>query len=37
MTQLQEDRAVAPGADEATPVLEVEGLEVGYRTRDGQV
>ena len=37
MTQLQEDRAAAPAGADATPVLEVEGLEVGYRTRDGQV
>ncbi|WP_308281509.1 ABC transporter ATP-binding protein [Cellulomonas sp. PS-H5] len=37
MTQLQEDRAPAPADAGATPVLEVEGLEVGYRTRDGQV
>ena len=37
MTQLQEDRAPAPAGADATPVLEVEGLEVGYRTRDGQV
>jgi peptide/nickel transport system ATP-binding protein len=37
VTQLQEDRAAAPAGGDATPVLEVEGLEVGYRTRDGQV
>ncbi|WP_431836971.1 dipeptide ABC transporter ATP-binding protein [Cellulomonas sp. Y8] len=37
MTQLQEDRAPAPADAGATPVLEIEGLEVGYRTRDGQV
>ncbi|WP_262348439.1 dipeptide ABC transporter ATP-binding protein [Cellulosimicrobium cellulans] len=37
MTQLQEDRAAAPAGADATPVLEVEGLAVGYRTRDGQV
>ena len=37
MTQLQEDRAPARADAGATPVLEVEGLEVGYRTRDGQV
>ncbi|MBW0254266.1 ABC transporter ATP-binding protein [Cellulomonas sp. PS-H5] len=34
---MQEDRAPAPADAGATPVLEVEGLEVGYRTRDGQV
>ncbi|MCG7287989.1 ABC transporter ATP-binding protein [Cellulomonas sp. ACRRI] len=37
MTQVQEDRAPARVDADATPVLEVEGLEVGYRTRDGQV
>ncbi|WP_371300538.1 dipeptide ABC transporter ATP-binding protein [Cellulomonas sp. Y8] len=34
---MQEDRAPARADAGATPVLEVEGLEVGYRTRDGQV
>ena len=35
MTQLQEDLAATVPGEDAAPVLEVEGLEVGYRTRDG--
>jgi peptide/nickel transport system ATP-binding protein len=35
VTQLQEDLAATVPSEEAAPVLDVEGLEVGYRTRDG--